>query len=227
MRHLSAFPSIAFAAAWAFVLPAAGQVTDAPQIQAIARGRDHYVHAIPVASTVAEKAAEGLILVHTVASTGVMKPLVTSGPALLESIPPDGRVTPARERLAYLDRRIVGVAVDAERIYALVDESPVRPVPPSRLEGAGPVVPPKRELLVFWREDGTRIHRQEFPIDPRERQKLEATLNMGPLELVASGVKVFGETVQFDGRSLILVDELRGRRFTLPPVDLDDRFNQL
>lgn len=137
--------------------PRSGQ---APQL---ATGDDYFVHAVPL--------GPGYVFVHTVKSSGVMKPLLTIAP------PQEPLRASARGRVSVVP---AGAASDGERLYVVVAERPRR----ARGEASSGAT---LKLHAFWLADGRPLLGEG--IDAGTSTATEDTLGAGSLKLVEGGVE--------------------------------------
>jgi hypothetical protein len=224
---------------------ASAQEVDHLQAFLVARGDDYFIHVVP--------ATPGHMLVHTIPSSGVMKPFFVAGPPV--DVAPHRGVEPVEPG----EVRIVGLASDNERLYVVArrranagdcpsgsatespptPENPAAPAPLGRDSVADPTAdpvqiditadPPAADrffLMVFWQQDASLVQRLELTV-PADRSAPEPTLGRGPLRIVEGGVSAFDSVYTFDGRILSTIRTPDGREFTPPPQDPDDRFRNL
>jgi len=169
------------------LLAAAEEVAN-PVLKPLAKGADHLVHAVAYPSSsegysgLGGRSVGGRMILHTVPSTGIMTPLVTSGTWAV----------PTR-RLSYSQLRIVGVSADAQRLYVATWESGrMWDRPASKPEANSGTY----RLSVFWLADGSKI--QEFALTVKRPDAVPAeTTENGVIEPGDSGLTVLGETFRF------------------------------
>jgi len=228
--------------AWAVALtvivaPAAlAQRPDGVQSTLLYKGKDAFVHAVPL--------APGFVMTFTVPSTGVMKPILKTEP----QPPPDGK-RPAmhgalfgRSRLIPADL-VAGVAVDDARLYVLTATRVYQAADADRGDGprgrGGPGAgsadatarPPKLighrfKLHAFSLADGKPLMGDGYDLplvsedpkatEPPDTTRVTETLGRGPIELIKDGLKCLGTTVIFEGNSVKSLD-VKGKQFTPPP----------
>ncbi|HUT35003.1 MAG TPA: hypothetical protein VNE39_16045 [Planctomycetota bacterium] len=175
----------------------------------IAKGQDCLVHGIiyPFHDDQARfrsRSWGGCAVLYTTPSTGEMKALVSTGTTEIPT-----------ERISFTQARLVGVACDAERLYAVVWSSgrvfDHPPHPGQPFKGGG------YSLHVFWLGDGTGLGEtwllKEPSKSPVSRPNAVApelpdvapqeTLEKGPLKLTDKGVALYGAAFEFDGKKLM------------------------
>ena len=190
MRHAFAWMACAAMAALLCCDTAHAQRPRSAQAPQLALGDDYFVHAIPL--------APGHMLVHTVKSSGVMKPLLKIAPRQ-ESV----RASASGRAETFA----AGVASDGERLYVVVAERPPR----AKGEASSGAT---LTLHAFWLSDGRPLLGAGF--DAGTSTAMEDTLGSGGLKLVEGGVECNGTTLLFDRRRLHKI-EANGRSFTPPP----------
>jgi hypothetical protein len=154
----------------------------APQL---AVGDDYFVHAVPL--------KPGCVVVHTVKSSGVMKPL-------LKIAPPEGALrASARGGVEVFP---AGAARDGERLYVVAAERSPRATAATL------------KLHAFWLADGRPLVGDG--VDAGTATEPQDTLGAGALKLIEGGVECNGTALLFDGRRLQKI-EANGRSFTPPP----------
>lgn len=169
-----------------------GQSVDAPQATLLAKSDDTLIHAISL--------SPGHVIVRTVPSTGVMKPL-------LKTQAPVGR---------QVGDFIAGVAQDEHRLYVLLATD-------HRLAR-------RLHLHAFWLADGSPLLGEGYDLGYCGRddtaREIGETLGSGPLELNSDGVSCHGVTVRFNGRNVSTIEQ-DGKAFTPPPNFFDSRLRNL
>ena len=145
----------------------------------------------------------GCAILYTRPSTGEMKALVSTG-----------TVERPTERISFHQTRLLGVACDAERLYAVVWSSgrvfdhPPHPGQPTK--GGS------YSLHVFWLADGTSLGEtwllKEPGKSPVSRPNVVAaelpdsapqeTLEKGPLKLIDNGILCYGVALEYAGKTL-------------------------
>jgi hypothetical protein len=184
------------------------------------------------------------MITFTVPETGVMKPLVKTEP----KTPADVKTAlpgahGAIRRAPLPADLVVGVALDAERLYVLTAArvfqmaTPTTPGGGERgraSRGRAPVDEPTEPTLLghqfklhaYSLKDGAALlgDGYELPLvnedpkatEPPDTKKVTETLGRGPIELVTGGVKSRGTTIIFTGNDVKSVD-VQGKQFTPPP----------
>ncbi|MBM4030566.1 MAG: hypothetical protein FJ291_02135 [Planctomycetes bacterium] len=173
----------------------------------IAKGQDYLVHGVsyPLFDDQARFRAPmwaGAMLLYTTPSNGEMKELVSTG-----------TVEVPTERISFFQRRLLGVAADAERLYAVVWNSgrvfDHAPHPGQRMGGG------TYTLRVFWLADGTpvtelRLIKKAHQVPPAPNvfapglpdAVVQETLDKGPLKLIEKGIACYGVAFEFEGKKL-------------------------
>ena len=174
-----------------------------------AKGNDWLVHGItyPFHDDQARfrwRSWGGCAVLYTKPSTGEMKALVSTG-----------TIEVPTERISFSQTHLVGVACDAERLYAVVWSSgrvfDDWPQPGKPFKGGYYV------LHIFWLADGASLGEtwllKEPGKSPVSRPNAIApelpdvapqeTLDKGPLKLTEKGVALYGAAFEFDGKKLV------------------------
>ena len=174
----------------------------------LARGNDCLVHGITYPfhddqARFRSRSWGGCAILYTRPSNGEMKALVSTG-----------TVEVPTERISFFQTRLVGVACDPERLYALVWSSgrvfdhPPHPGQPSK--GGG------YSLHAFWLADGAGLGEtwllKEAGKSPVSRPSVvvpelpdiapQETLGKGPLKPIEKGVALYGVAFEFEGKKL-------------------------
>jgi len=185
-RRILPLVALACVAAWA-------EESKAPKPVLVHAGEACFVHAVRAVAEpdhVERLVAPGWAVLRTDRKTGEMHYLV----------PPTGTYAINTVRISFAQARILGLAVDDERLYALTWSAPRifddAPAPDAPLAGG------TYRLQVFWLADG-----REIASPALAAAKLPATAPMevvdrGPLELVPGGVSVYGVAARYDGKQL-------------------------
>jgi hypothetical protein len=137
-----------------------------------------------------------LALLHTSTETGEMK-VLAAGRTTGTRSPPMGI-----DRLYYRQRRIVGVATDKERLYALEWEGTAT-VLLQGMVGKPLYRTVQYRLLVFSPDKGVQIHALDLKGDSVPKEPPKETADKGPLRLHDDGVTCFGRRFEFKGTKLL------------------------
>jgi hypothetical protein len=172
--------------------PSADDAGNRPKL--VVKEKDYFLHALPLTETEppprlgarVRTTLSGLTLLHTSTATGEMKVLAASTTTLIDLQRNSGD--------AVSQTRIVGVAVDKERLFVLQFSFSTLAT-----EGNGE----KYHLLVFRPADGVLVHSLELKGDGLPAKRPAETADKGPLRLHPDGVACFGTRFEFKGTELI------------------------
>ena len=176
-------------------LPKADQLADKAVL--VAKGKTYLVHVLPPRTVPTEgelssSMGRGSDLLYTNLETGEMKVLIATGSWSIPTRVP-----------SHAFNRIVGVAVDGERLYTLLWTSGrQRDLPPANESSKGGTY----HLQVFWLADGSRIEDRYLSKGlPEEAPK--QTTEPGPLTVEANTVSCYGLTLTFKGKELVKTEQ--------------------
>jgi hypothetical protein len=175
---------------------------DSPKANLIAKTPDVLVHALP----------------HSKDFAWIRQPVAVPGFRLLLTQLPSGEMATLFEtrttndghrRLSYNQTRLLGAIVDDQRLYILVGTIHQMDTIPSTSETFAMASLKKDasqnrasiQLLVFWLKDGSQIASRELASDNMPKEISKETADAGPLALVKNGVKFYGNTATFDGKT--------------------------